>query len=126
MKQIMVVLMIGILFLTGCEGNKESENNSSKYSFVGVNWTRDGLHDTETIRFNTDGSFSYTCACGNAVNDADLCDTYTYNEDTQEIKLDCFEKTEDTITIIKVTSLTDTTLELDFNGEVRIFKKAKN
>ena len=53
------------------------------------------------------------------------CEIYTYNEETKEIKLDCFETTEETITLIKVVSLTDTTLELDFNGEIRKFEKEK-
>lgn len=121
-----IVIMIGFLFLTGCNEKKNIETNYSENSFVSVNWIREGVGDIETIRFNTDGSFSYTCACGNPVNDADLCETYTYNEDTKEIKLDCFETTEDTIILIKVVSLTDSTLELDFNGELRIFKKESN
>lgn len=85
-----------------------------------------GENDIETIRFNTDGSFSYYCACGNPVNDSDLCETYSYNEETKEIKLDCFETTEETITTIKVINITDTTLELDFDGEERKFEKENN
>ena len=44
------------------------------------------------------------------------------------IQLDCIgavEKTENTITTIKIVSSTDTTLELDFNGEIRKFEKEK-
>ena len=51
--------------------------------------------------------------------------TIDYNEETKEITLDCFEETEDTITTIKIVSSTDTTLELDFNGEIRKFEKEK-
>mgnify|MGYP003326169300 CR=1 FL=1 len=40
---------------------------------------------------------------------------------TKEITLDCFEETEETITKIKVVKSTETTLELDFDGEIRIF-----
>ena len=54
-----------------------------------------------------------------------MCENYTYNDDTKEITLDCFEETEDTITTIKIVSSTDTTLELDFNGEIRKFEKEK-
>lgn len=125
MKKIIVIMMV-LIFLTGCSEKENIETNYSESSFVSVNWIREGVGDIETIRFNTDGSFSYTCACGNPVNDADLCETYTYNEATKEIKLDCFETTEDTITLIKVVSLTDSTLELDFNGELRIFEKESN
>ena len=125
MKKI-IVIMVFLIFLTGCSEKENIETNYSENSFVSVNWIREGVGDIETIRFNTDGSFSYTCACGNPVNDADLCETYTYNEATKEIKLDCFETTEETITLIKVVSLTDSTLELDFNGELRIFEKESN
>ena len=90
-----------------------------------MSWTRDSGHDEETIRFNEDGSFSYSCACGNPVNDADLCENYTYDEKTKEITLDCFETTEDTITTIKVISVSETNLELDFNGEIRKFTKSE-
>lgn len=59
------------------------------------------------------------------MNDSDLCESYTYNDDTKEIKLDCFETTEETITNIKIVEMTEDTLELDFNGEIRKFEKEK-
>ena len=126
-KNIIILLLVG-LFLTGCGETKEKtqEKDYSEYLFSDVRWTRDGGNDIETIVFKSNGSFRYYCSCGNPVNDSDLCEGYTYNEDTKEIKLDCFETTEDTITIIKVVNLTDTTLELDFNGELRIFEKESN
>ena len=124
MKKIIVVLVLGVLILTSCEEKKKTDY--SKYPFTEKNWTRTLTNDTETIRFNADGSFSYSCACGNPVNNSDLCETYTYNEDTKEIKLDCSETPKDTITTIKVVSLTDKTLELDFNGKLRIFEKENN
>lgn len=97
-----------------------------KYLFSDVTWTRDSGEDVETLILRSDGSFSYSCSCGNSVNDSDLCESYVYNDDTKEIKLNCFETTEDTITTIKVVKSTETTLELDFNGEVRKFEKSSN
>ena len=127
MKKNIIILMLVGLFLTGCEGKKEvqKQNNYSKFTFSDVSWTRDGGNDIETIRFSSDGKFTYYCSCGNPVNDSDLCESYTYNEETKEITLECFEETEDTITTIKIVSSTDTTLELDFNGEIRKFEKEK-
>ena len=126
MKKI-IFLMLGLLLLTGCSDTKEKEleKNYSEYLFTDVSWTRDGGNDIETIRFSSDGKFTYYCSCGNPVNDSDLCESYTYNEETKEITLECFEETEDTITTIKIVSSTDTTLELDFNGEIRKFEKEK-
>ena len=123
MKKVIAVLMVAGLFLTGCGENKERDY--SEYLFTDVIWTRDSGHDIETIIFHADGSFSYYCACGNPVNDSDLCESYTYNDETKEIKFDCFETTEEMITNVKIVELSEDVLELDFNGEIRKFEKEK-
>lgn len=123
MKKMILILLLGVILLTGCA--KEEKVDYIEYSFIDVNWTRAGENDIETIRFNSDGSFSYYCSCGNSVNDSDMCESYTYNDKTKEIKFNCFETTEDMITTIKVINFTDTTLQLDFDGEVRTFEKSK-
>lgn len=125
-KNIIILMLVGIL-LTGCGDAKEKmhEKNYSEYSFTDVSWTRDAENDIETIVFKSDGRFTYYCSCGNPVNDSDLCESYTYNDNTKEITLDCFEETEETITNIKLVNSTETTLELDFNGEIRKFEKEK-
>ena len=122
MKKIIILILVGI-FLTGCENTKEKEY--SNYLFADVIWTRDNKNDVETIIFKSDGSFSYYCSCGNPVNDSDLCENYTYNDKTKEFKLNCFETTEETITSIKIVEITEEFFELDFNGEIRKFKKEK-
>ena len=127
MKKNIIFLMLMVLLLTGCGDTKEKtqEKNYSEYLFTDVTWIRDGGNDIETIVFKSNGRFTYYCSCGNPVNDSDLCESYTYNDDTKEITLDCFEETEETIKIIKVVNSTETTLELDFNGEIRKFEKEK-
>jgi len=125
-KNIAILIIVGI-FLTGCGNTKEKMQNKdyNDHLFLDVIWTRDEGNDIETLMFKSDGSFSYSCSCGNPVNDSDLCESYVYNNETKEIKLDCFETTEDTITTIKVVNSTERTLELDFNGDVRKFKKSE-
>ena len=128
MKKIIIVLLMGILVFTGCEKTKEKEKEKVDYSnllFTDISWTRDGGNDIETIIFKSNGRFSYYCACGNPVNDSDLCENYTYDEETKEIKLDCYETTEDMVTNIKIIEATEDILELDFNGEIRKFEKDK-
>lgn len=127
MKKIIIISMLVGLFLTGCGEKKEEQKQKdySNFTFSDVSWTRDGGNDIETIRFSSDGKFTYYCSCGNPVNDSDLCESYTYNEETKEITLECFEETDETVTTIKIVSSTDTTLELDFNGEIRKFEKEK-
>ena len=122
MKKVIAVLMVAGLFLTGCGENKERDY--SEYLFTDVIWTRDSGHDIETIIFHADGSFSYYCACGNPVNDSDLCESYTYNDETKEIKFDCFETTEEMITNIIIANSTESVLELDFDGDIRTFSLA--
>ena len=123
MKKMILILLLGVILLTGCA--KEEKVDYSEYSFTDVSWTRAGENDIETIRFNSDGSFSYYCSCGNSVNDSDMCESYEYNDETKEIKLDCFETTEDMVTNIKIVEMSDDVLELDFNGEIRRFEREK-
>ena len=106
MKKIIVVLLL-VIFLSGCEKKNVEEVDYSEYLFTNVSWTRDSGQDIEHIKFKADGSFSYYCDCGNPVNDADMCETYTYNDETKEIKLDCFETTDETITTIKIVEITN-------------------
>ena len=128
MKRSIIVLLLVTLFLTGCDNEKDKtqEKDYSNYSFTNVSWTRNAENDVETIIFKSNGRFVYYCSCGNPVNDSDLCETYTYDEETKEITLDCFEETEETVTNIKIVNSTETTLELDFNGEIRKFEKSND
>ena len=127
MKKNIIILMLVGLFLTGCRDGEEKayKKDYSEYLFADVIWTRDGGNDIETIVFKSDGSFRYYCSCGNPVNDSDLCESYTYNDETKEIKFDCFETTEEMITSVKIVELSEDVLELDFNGEIRKFEKEK-
>ena len=126
MKKIIILMLVGML-LTGCGETKENiqEKDYSEYLFSDVRWTRDGENDIETLILKSDGSFSYYCSCGNSVNDSDLCESYTYNDETKEIKFDCFETTDEMVTSIKVVEVSEDILVLDFNGEIRKFKKEK-
>ena len=128
-KTIFAIILCGgmVLSLTGCGETKEKnkEKHYSNYSFTDISWIRDAENDMETIVFKSNGRFTYYCSCGNPVNDSDLCETYTYNDDNKEITLDCFEETEETVTNIKIVNSTETTLELDFDGEIRKFEKEK-
>ncbi len=115
-----MVLVCALLFV-GCSNNKEVDY--SEYSFVNTSWTRDAENDAETIRFGADGSFTYSCACGDPVNDSDLCEGYTYDDTTKTITLDCLENTDEMITEIKIVKCEENELHLDFDGDVRVFTK---
>ena len=120
------VIILFAVILTGCSENKdpkESSEDYSKYSFVDIAWTRDTEYDVETIYFGKDGSFRYYCACGNPVNDSDLCEGYAYDDATKTITLDCIETTDEMVTVIKLLECDGTILHLDFNGEIRNFEK---
>ena len=115
MRKGLFLLMVCLCFLTGCE--------KEMVEFTDISWTRETQADTETIFFGSDGSFHYFCGCGNPVNDADLCEGYTYDEKSGSITLDCFETTEEMVTEIGVVSFDGDKLELDFGGEIRKFER---
>ena len=120
------LVLICAILLVGCGEKKEPEETKvdySEYPFVDVSWTRGAEHDTETIRFGKDGHFVYYCGCGNPVNDSDMCESYTYDDATKTITLNCFETTEEMVTTIKVVECNENSLQLDFDGEIRIFEK---
>ena len=122
---LIALLLITTMLFAGCSDNKKPENQNvdySQYSFVNTSWTRDAEHDIETLRFGADGNFTYYCACGNPVNDSDLCEGYTYDDATKTITLNCIETTDEMVTTIKIVKCDGNSLQLDFNGEIRIFE----
>lgn len=130
MKKLVFVFVVSFVLccsvLVGC-GTKNVESqvtvDYSKYSFTDISWTRQAEHDIETIRFGSDGSFRYSCSCGNPVNDADLCEGYTYDDKTKTITLNCIEITDDMVTTIVIENFDQNSIQLNFNGEIRTFTK---
>ena len=129
MKKIKVNLLLvftsALLFLIlGCTKNNINKTvDYSGYSFTDISWTRKGEHDIETIRFGSDGSFVYYCACGNSVNDSDLNEGYTYDDMAKTITVKYIETTEETVSTIKVEACDGESLKLNFDGEIRVFVK---
>ena len=119
-----ILVLLCAILLVGCTNEKTTDLvDYSEYPFVNISWTRDAENDSETIRFGEDGSFSYSCGCGNPVNDSDLCEGYTYDDTTKTITFDCIETTDEMVTVIKIVKCDENELQLDFDGEVRVFKK---
>ena len=115
---LIVTFMFCMLSFCGCAQTIKTENESvdySDYSFTDIFWTRDTEYDTETIYFGADGTFGYSCACGNPVNDADLCEGYTYDDETKIITINCEEITENMVTTIKILKCDENTIHLDFD-----------
>lgn len=119
-KKIISVSFVFIIILslfTAC-GQKE---DYASYPFVNVSWTRDGDGDVEFISFHEDGTFGYYCACGNPVNDSDLCEGYSYDPESKTVTLDYSEVTADAVTTLVVKKCTEDELVLSFEGEIRHF-----
>lgn len=114
-----------ILLLTLTLSACKQKSNFSDCEFINISWTRACDNDTEFICFHDNGEFSYYCACGNPVNDSDLCEGFSYNHDTKTITLDYSEKTKETVTKVIVKKCTDEELVLDFDGDIRSFSKEK-
>ena len=125
---ILLVLMAALLFLLlGCAKNNIGKTvDYSEYSFTDTLWTRKAEHDIENIRFGSDGSFTYWCACGNSVNDSDLNEGYTYDDETKTITIKYIETTEETVSAIIIEECDSKSIKLNFDGEIREFVKKKN
>ena len=116
------------IFIVGCEKEPKANNTESTqeevdysmYNFVDVKWNRDTDCD-ETLQFLPNGEFRYSCSCGNPVNDADVVESYSYDDTTKMFTLNCCEEIDDMITEIKLISCDGEMLELDFGGEIRTF-----
>ena len=121
--KLLLVLAFSLLFLLlGCtKSNTDETANYSEYSFTDTSWTRKAEHDIETIRFGSDGSFVYYCACGNPVDDSDLNEGYTYDDETKTITVKYIETTEETVSKIKIEECDDKSIKLNFDGEIREF-----
>ena len=120
---IVLIIMVGSVFINLKYNEDEKKDNLSndKLEFVNIRWTRTGDSDTEFLGFSEDGSYYYYCACGNPVNDSDVCEEYTYDAENKTINLKCLEQLDGTITEIKVVSYEEDKLVLDFDGDIREF-----
>jgi hypothetical protein len=126
---IMIVLYcVIILSFIGCDikqDKKKTEDEKvvkyEEYEFIGVQWSRDSECDVENLCFLPNGEFRYSCGCGNPVNDADVVESYSFDETTNMFTLNCYEDIEGMVTEIKLISCDGERLELDFEGEVRVF-----
>ena len=123
-KYISIILIFSFILclLSGCG----KDTDYSLCPFAGARWTRTTESDTEYIYFGTDGTFSYYCACGNPVNDSDLCEGYFYDSEKKVITLDYIEKSSGSAKIITVKEYSDDSLTLDFDGDIRVFEIDKN
>ena len=121
MKRIVsvVCLLILLVGLTAC-GNTDPSN----CPFAGYTWERDDGGDGEYIRFGKDGSFVYYCGCGEPVGNSDLCESYVYNSDEKTILLKYPAYMLLETRFVEVVECTDTTLVLDFSGDIRTFTKS--
>lgn len=114
-----LLAMLLLAALAGCRDGGDIP------AFANISWTRSGDGDTEFLHFGGDGTFSYYCACGNSVNDSDLCEGYSYNDRTKTVTLRYTEKTQAAVTQIRVERYSEDTLVLDFAGDMRTFSKVR-
>lgn len=116
---ISILIVIGLVSINASKDSKKYNDKLDDY-ITKVEWSRPGDGDTEFIIFNEKGHFAYYCACGNPIDDYDLCDSYTYDKESKTIKLDCSSSSiSDKIKIIKSTEYK---LVLEIDGEKRTFK----
>ena len=122
MKKPIILTIILVLVLITCIviASLANTGKTSIPPFANQSWIRYDS-DTEHLSFGRDGEFSYWCSCGNPVDNADMCETYTYNAESKTITLNCYGPNEK----IKVIKYTDKQLVLKFGSETRTFTNAK-
>ena len=127
-QKVLALLMTALIFLLpGCVSDSRAKTvDYSQYSFTDTLWTRTAEHDTESIRFSSDGAYTYWCACGNPVNDSDLSEGYTYDDATKTINIKYAETTKETISEIIIEECDGKSIKLNFDGEIRKFVKDNN
>ena len=131
-----VVLVIGLIVAFVLTNNQEDPieeeealKNPNKTDiisdFVDIRYERSTEADTEFIRFSKEGSFSYYCACGNPVDNSDLCEYYTYDKENNKIELVCYDEVPEKEKNIKILTATKDKLKIEINGEIREFTRTK-
>lgn len=136
MKNIFKVLLLLVICVTlsGCLFKRKvsmsgmtgaiADVDYGRYDyFVGIDWVRVNGNDEEHLKFYSDGRFVYSTLDGKALNNADICTRYYYNETTKTIGLICYEEVSGTVKDIVIKDYNNNSLVLDFSGETRIFNK---
>ncbi|MGN0966035.1 MAG: hypothetical protein ACI4OP_00365 [Candidatus Coprovivens sp.] len=120
-KAIIMTLILVLVLTTGIViASLAKTSKNSIPPFANQSWIRYDS-DEEHLSFSSEGEFSYWCSCGNPVDNADMCETYTYNPKSKTITLNCYGPNEK----IKVIKHTKDTLVLKFDKETRTFTNAK-
>lgn len=113
-KTIVLCLLVILIFtITACGGNKIPEN------LTDVKWYfyDEDLGEHLVLRLGSDGSFTYSCQCGEPVGDSDLYDSYTYDGETGNIVLNGGDESME----IKVISHNEAHLLVEIDGDVKDF-----
>lgn len=120
-SKLLIIICVLVLLIVICVLTLKVLNQNDKLPFEGVSWVR-YENDQQYLTFYENGHFSYYCACGNPVDNADICETYTYNKLNKTIILDCGEGMTEKIEII---SYDEKNLKLKFGNDIREFINQK-
>lgn len=77
----------------------------------------------QILRLNKDGSFSYSCECGEGVDDFDVYDRYTYNKEKQQLIISSDDKksSKKNTKLIDILSTNEYHLMLRINDKIKDF-----
>ena len=118
MKKWLLVLVF-VLMLSGCEEKKPKENNSLPEGVAEVEWLQEDNRDYRLF-LSGDGEISYySPGAGNPYHDFDLCETYTYHEETNEFS---FNSNACSMKFLSI-SADKSILYLLVDGEKLVFRK---
>ena len=120
-SKILIVICVLVLLIVICVLTLKVLNKNDELPFAGVRWVRHA-NDKEMLTFHEDGHYGYACSCGSPVDNSDVCEKYTYNDETKTITLDCGDGETEKIEIISYEE-DELTLKFEQGTKVRTFAK---
>lgn len=120
---LLLISMLGTA-LSACGGLPEHASETV-CSFMDIKWVLENDSCGEEIYFDSDGDCGYYCGCGEPLNCDDLCEGYSYDEESRTIHLEFSGLAIGATDEICVLHCDGNYLVLDFDGEEHIFKNEK-
>lgn len=135
MKKIKTLLWLFLICILLCGCGKEHNDKSKQDTKKNIN--KDVKNDInkelykkwlffdsvrgeyQILRLNKDGSFSYSCECGEGVDDFDVYDRYTYDKNKQQLIVSNDDKKNDKY--IDILSMNEYHLMLRINDKIKDF-----
>ena len=111
---LLVLICVACCF-AGCSDETIKQKPSETFDMMVGSWEYDFEDCAYSLRFEENGEFSNSCACGSPVGDSDLVETFVYDDSTKNIYL--YGPDKELVSTGKLESVDDTTITVTLFGE---------